>query len=138
MAGRFRGAWRRVKVTNGPPKTPTALGPYPKETTPRGAGRGHRWARYRLAKLKHDPICEWVDNDGVRCRMVATIVAIVLLAEHGERWAWSNLQSLCRQKDVAKTAADAQRRKTGVGGMGDEITGCPARETAAVRICAIA
>jgi 5-methylcytosine-specific restriction endonuclease McrA len=44
--------------------------------------------------------------------MVATTVDhIQPLAEGGAEWAWDNAQSLCREHDIAKTAADAQRGK---------------------------
>jgi 5-methylcytosine-specific restriction enzyme A len=83
------------------------------EGSPQRAGRGRRRARWRLAKLKADPICEWVDTDGTRCRMVAvTVDHVQPLAEGGAEWDFANAQSLCREHDIAKTAADAQRGKT--------------------------
>ena len=77
------------------------------EGSPQRAGRGHRWQRWRLAQLKRHPICQWPG-----CRMVAvTADHIQPLAEGGDQWAWDNLQSLCREHDIIKTAADAQRGK---------------------------
>jgi 5-methylcytosine-specific restriction enzyme A len=84
------------------------------------AGRGRRRARWRVAKLKADPICQWVDEDGTRCRMVATTVDhIQPLAEGGDLWAWDNAQSLYREHDIIKTAADAQRGKRRARGHDD-------------------
>jgi 5-methylcytosine-specific restriction protein A len=69
------------------------------------AARSTRWMRRRRAQLKMHPICQWPG-----CRMLATVVDhIVPLAEHGDEYAWSNLQSLCREHHRRKSTADAQR-----------------------------
>ena len=74
-----------------------------------------RWRKTRAAKLRASPLCE---HPG--CRRIATTVDhIQPLAEAGSRWSFDNLQSLCREHDIAKTAADAQRgkvRRRGNGG----------------------
>jgi 5-methylcytosine-specific restriction protein A len=78
----------------------------------RRPGRGDRRARSRLAKLKADPICQWVEPDGTRCRMAATEVDhITPLAESGDQWNWDNLQSLCGPHHQQKTTRDALRGK---------------------------
>ena len=83
------------------------------EGSPQRGARGRRWARYRLAKLKANPICQWVEKDGTGCRMLATTVDhITPLAEDGDQWDWSNLQSLCREHAIQKDTQDALRGKT--------------------------
>ena len=68
-------------------------------------GGTRRMAGLRRAKLRADPICEWPG-----CRLLSVEVDhIVPLAEGGERYAWSNLQSLCRPHHAEKTNIDARR-----------------------------
>ncbi|EUA18459.1 HNH endonuclease signature motif containing protein [Mycobacterium xenopi] len=65
-------------------------------------------AKLRAAKLAANPVCEWPG-----CRRPAERVDhIVPLAEGGPRYAWTNLQALCRPHDIEKTTADALRGKT--------------------------
>ena len=64
-----------------------------------------KWKRVRRNKLRMTPLCEWPG-----CRLLAAQVDhIVPLAEHGDRYAYANLQSLCREHAIVKTTADAQR-----------------------------
>lgn len=64
----------------------------------------------RAAKLRADPICE---QPG--CRALATEVDHIQgVGDGGERYDWTNLQSLCTPCHERKTLAEAQaaRRKT--------------------------
>jgi 5-methylcytosine-specific restriction protein A len=71
-------------------------------------GSTARWRKLRAAKLRTNPICE---HDG--CRLLATEVDhVVPLSIGGDRWDWSNLQSLCRGHHADKTVVDAQRGRT--------------------------
>ncbi|WP_374159096.1 HNH endonuclease [Mycobacterium sp. G7A2] len=78
----------------------------PWEGATRRSGGG-RWRKLRAAKLRANPICQWPG-----CRRPATEVDhIKPLAEGGREFDWENLQSLCHEHHLAKTAADARRGK---------------------------
>jgi 5-methylcytosine-specific restriction endonuclease McrA len=84
----------------------------PWEGSPQRAARGRRWAQFRLARLRANPICQWIEKDGTPCRLVAsTIDHIRPLAENGAEYSWDNTQSLCARHAVAKNTQDALRGK---------------------------
>jgi 5-methylcytosine-specific restriction protein A len=84
----------------------------PWEGSPQRGARGRRWARFRLFRLRADPICQWINNDGTGCRLLASVVDhVVPLAEGGAEYDWDNTQCLCRSHHQQKTTADAQRGK---------------------------
>lgn len=68
-----------------------------------GTGSTRRWRTLRASKLHANPICE---ESG--CKRLATEVDhIVRVGAGGQRYAWSNLQSLCTPHHKAKTQAEA-------------------------------
>ena len=85
------------------------------EGSPQRAARGRPWARFRLARLRANPICQ---HDG--CRRLATVVDhMTPLAEGGAEYDWHNTQCLCREHATQKDTQDAlrgKRRRRGNGG----------------------
>lgn len=73
---------------------------------PRSSGR--RWRNTRAYKLRTTPICE---HPGCP-RLADTVDHITPLAEGGDEFNLTNLQSLCQHHHCVKTTADAARGKT--------------------------
>ncbi|WP_084211107.1 HNH endonuclease signature motif containing protein [Pseudonocardia acaciae] len=66
-------------------------------------GSTRRWRRLRAAKLADQPLCE-------QCGALAHEVDhITSLGEGGDRYDWTNLQSLCTPCHQAKTLAESAR-----------------------------
>lgn len=69
---------------------------------------GRKWRTLRASKLRSQPYCQHIG-----CHRLATEVDHILpLAEGGDQYAWSNLQSLCHQHHQQKSTQDAMRGKT--------------------------
>ncbi|MEU1526368.1 HNH endonuclease signature motif containing protein [Nocardia rhamnosiphila] len=84
-----------------------------------GGGSTRQWRNLRESKLRDQPICE---TQG--CSALATEVDhITPLAHGGQRYDWTNLQSLCVPHHDAKTLHDARngrnrRKMLRPGGIG--------------------
>jgi 5-methylcytosine-specific restriction protein A len=73
-------------------------------------GSTRRWTKFREAKLRARPLCQWREPDGTKCRRPSEQVDhIIPLAEGGEQFDWDNTQALCHPHHVKKTTADALR-----------------------------
>ncbi|WP_280265356.1 HNH endonuclease [Nocardia wallacei] len=74
-----------------------------------GSGSTRRWRNLRAAKLKDQPICE---HPG--CSALASEVDhIEPVGTGGDRYDWTNLQSLCHTHHAEKTAAEALAARKG-------------------------
>lgn len=80
----------------------------------RRKGQGDTWRRRRDYFLRAHPICEHVDENGVQCRLLSSVVDhIVPIAEQPAlEWVESNWQGLCAGHHQIKSTQDAMRGKT--------------------------
>lgn len=88
------------------------------EGSPQRIARGRAWQRFRLFRLRGNPICQWVDPDGTCCRLLSSVVDhIVPFAEltpeqiRANQYSWDATQCLCAYHHQVKTTADALRGK---------------------------
>lgn len=88
------------------PRQPCACRPAFEGAARRKAGT--RWRRLRAHKLRTTPTC---DHPGCR-RLADEVDHIAPLAEGGDEFDSTNLQSLCHDHHQTKTNADAMRGKT--------------------------
>ncbi|WP_460406572.1 HNH endonuclease signature motif containing protein [Actinophytocola sediminis] len=86
--------------------------PWATRPTTWAGGSTRRWRRLRAAKLTADPLCQWPEC----VRLADEVDHIVPLSEDGDRWSWSNLQSLCTPHHAEKTRAEALRARHHRGG----------------------
>ena len=99
-------------------RRPTLPMPTCVEGSPQRGARGRRWTQFRRAKLRANPVCQWINIDGTGCRLLSsTVDHIVPLAEltpeqvRAAEYDWDGTQCLCRQHAIEKNTQDALRGK---------------------------
>lgn len=88
------------------PRQPCACRPAWEGST-HPSGNDRRWQRTRDQQIRDHPHCQWPGCP----RLADTVDHIKPLAEGGDRYDRSNLQSLCDPHHDQKTTEDAQRGK---------------------------
>lgn len=73
------------------------------------------WRKLRMAKLRHDPLCEHCAKQG-KIVQASHVDHIVPISEGGAERDWDNLQSLCKPCHTAKTNSERAARKRREGG----------------------